>query len=280
MLFAVWLVASGLSNVQSYNIGRSIHESALIGALDNALPTPPDFIAQLEKVISPNGFPKVFVGNEPEHTTVTANPAVDNAVVARAEKSVVRVEGKGCGGIIEGSGFVADKGIVVTNAHVIAGVQRPMVVDSSGIYPATPIWFDPNKDIAILRVGNLNDPALPLSADRLRRESSTVVLGFPGGGSLVAKKGVVIDQVRAVGRNIYNRGLVARDIYELQADVEPGNSGGPVIEADGAVAAVVFAKGVSQQDIGYALTIDEVKPILNQARSNQAPVGVGSCAAS
>lgn len=281
VLFAVWLVASGLSNVQSYDVGRSIRGSLIIKELNNSLPNPPDFFAQLEKIISPNGFPKAFLGSEPEHTTIAANPEVDNEVVAKAEKSVVRVEGRGCGGIIEGSGFVVDKGIVVTNAHVIAGVPKPTVVDQTGVFKAAPIWFDPDMDIAILKVANLPDPALPLATSaHLAPGAAAVVLGFPGGGPMIANKAVVIDQVRAVGRNIYNRGVVTRNIYELQTDIKSGNSGGPVIESDGEVAAIVFAKGVSQPNVGYALLIDEARPLIDQAKSRRTPVSVGSCAAS
>lgn len=281
VLFAVWLVASGLSNIQSYDIGRSIHGSAIIKKLNNSLPNPPDFFAQLEKLIDPNGFPKVFLGSEPEHTTIAANPEVDNEVVAKAEKSVVRIEGRGCGGIIEGSGFVVDKGLVVTNAHVVAGVPKPTVVNQTGVFKASPIWFDPDLDIAILNVANLPDPGIPLASNaHLTPGASAVVLGFPGGGPMTANKAVVIDQVRAVGRNIYNRGVVTRNIYELQTNIKSGNSGGPVIESDGEVAAIVFAKGVSQANVGYALVIDEAKPLIEQAKSQRTPVSVGSCAAS
>ncbi|HSX53290.1 MAG TPA: MarP family serine protease [Patescibacteria group bacterium] len=279
ILLAVWIIASGLSNIQTANVGKSIQGSWIIRRLDAALPAPPDFIAQLEKIVDPNGFPKVFIGNEPHHTTIAANPAVDSAVVAKAEKSVVKVEGTGCGGVVEGSGFVTADGIVVTNAHVIAGVSRPMVVDSTASYRAIPIWFDENEDLAVLMVKGLKDPPLAMSSDRLGNGASAVVLGFPGGGELTASKATVIDQVKAIGRNIYNRGVVVRNIYELQADVEPGNSGGPLIASDGSVAGVVFAKAVSQSNVGYSLQTGEVKAAIDQAQQQLTPVAVGSCAA-
>jgi len=278
ILFAVWLVASGLMNVQSYNIGRSVRESLIIRNLDSLLPQPPDFIAQIEKFVSPNGFPNVFIGREPEHTTIATNPPVNDKIVQQAEKSVVKIEGRGCGGIVEGSGFVAGSGIVVTNAHVVAGVGHPKVIDASGTYAATPIWFDANTDVAILKVNGLRDPELPVSLKQLSDGDSAVVLGFPGGGPLTVVKAVIIDEVRAVGQNIYNSGRVSRDIYELQADIEPGNSGGPVIASDGSVAGVVFAKGVSQPNIGYALLTRDINNIISQAEAQQTAVGVGSCA--
>jgi len=278
VLFAVWLFAAGLANVQAYNLGQSVQGSLIIRSLDRLLPQPPDFIAQVEKIVSPNGFPKVFIGTEPEHTTIAINPAVDDAVVQQAEKSVVKIEGRGCGGIVEGSGFVVSSDIVVTNAHVIAGVLHPMIVDSTGEYPATPIWFDANTDVAVLEATGLRDPVLSLSATQLPSGDSAVILGFPGGGPLTVDKAVVIDEVQAVGRNIYNSGRVSRDIYELQTDVEPGNSGGPVVTSDGSVAGIVFAKGVTQTNVGYALLTRDVEQIINQAEASRTPVGVGSCA--
>jgi len=279
VLFAAWMIASGLSNVQTAQLGKTIRSSWIVQKLDAGLPAPPDFIAQLEKIVSPNGFPKAFIGNEPEHTTVATNPAVDSQIVLTAEKSVVKVEGHGCGGVVEGSGFVVSPGIVVTNAHVIAGVSKPSVVDTNGSYRATPIWFDASEDLAVLEVDRLSDPALTINTSDLSGGDSAVVLGFPGGGSLTADKAVVIDQVKAVGRDIYNRGVVVRTIYELQADIEPGNSGGPLIGSDGSVAGIVFAKGVSQTNIGYSLVASEIKESIDKAEQQKSPVTVGSCAA-
>ncbi len=147
------------------------------------------------------------------------------------------------------------------------------------VYKAVPIWFDEDEDLAVLMVKGLKDPPLTLSSGRLSEGSSAVVLGFPGGGALTASKAVVLDQVRATGRNIYNRGVVVRNIYELQANVEPGNSGGPLIASDGSVAGVVFAKAVTQTNVGYALQTVEIKDAITQAEQQNRPVAVGSCAA-
>jgi S1-C subfamily serine protease len=275
----VWLLASAFTNVRSYNLGNNVRKSWIVQRLDSVLHQPPDVFAQLEKIISPNGFPNVFLGLEPRHTTVSPSNSVNNQAVINDEKSVVKVQGAGCGGIVDGSGFVVDKDIVITNAHVVAGIRRPEVVDRFGSYPATPIWFDANMDIAILRVNNLPEPALPLTDRTLADNEAAAVLGFPGGGPLVANNAVILDHVRAAGRNIYNQGIVLRNIYEVQTDVEPGNSGGPLLAADGSIAGVVFAKSVSQNNVGYALLIDQVKPIVQQAEQQNSPVATGRCAA-
>jgi len=278
MLLVVWLAASAFANTSSYGIGYGIRHSLVIRELDAWLPPPPNVFAQLEKVISPNGFPDVFVGLEPQHTTIAPNNSVNNQAVVNDEVSVVKIQGDGCGGIIDGSGFVVDKGIVVTNAHVVAGVSAPEVVDGYRVYHAVPIWFDPNMDIAILRVNNLPDPPLKLSGQDLASHDAAAILGFPGGGPLTAAQAVVIDQVIAEGQNIYNRGTVSRSIYELQAIVQPGNSGGPLLAPDGTVAGIVFAKSVSQDNVGYALLINPVKPAIHSAESRNQPVSTSSCA--
>lgn len=278
-LLVIWLAASVLTNVGSYNIGSQVKHSLIVRKLNAALPTPPDIFAQLEKIISLNGFPNVFLGLEPEHTTISPSNKVDNQAVLATEPSVVKVQGEGCGGIVNGSGFVVDGGVVVTNAHVVAGVAHPEVVDSTGKYDTTPIWFDPDLDVAVLRVNDLPDPPLVLSARILPDKDAAVVLGYPGGGPLVAGDSVIIDHITAGGRNIYNQGLVFRNIYEVQADVEPGNSGGPLIAADGTVAGIVFAKALSQKNVGYALMIDEVKPLIQSAIQSNSEVSTASCAA-
>jgi len=107
---------------------------------------------------------------------------------------------------------------------------------------------------------------------------AAAVLGFPGGGQLSADDAAIIDHVQAIGRNIYNEGTVERDIYEVQADVEQGDSGGPLLAPDGTVAGVTFAKSVSQNDVGYALLINQVQPIVSQAQRQNTAVSTGSCA--
>jgi S1-C subfamily serine protease len=263
--------------VTSYHIGRDIRKSFIIRTLDSALPQPPDIFAQLEKIISPNGFPNVYLGLEPSHATVSPKNSVNNAAIAKDQDSVVKIQGIGCGGVVSGSGFVVAKGLVVTNAHVVAGIGFPEVIDKFTSYRATPIWFDPNLDVAVLRVSRLTDPPLTLSNQILPDADAAAILGYPGGGALIADDAAIIDHVTAVGRNIYNQGIVQRDIYEVQTDVEPGDSGGPLLAPDGTVAGVVFAKSLTQDNVGYALLINQVKSVINQAEQQNTPVYTGAC---
>lgn len=276
-LVVIWLLASAVGTVKSYNLGRDVQHSYIVHQLDALFPNPPDALATLEKIISPNGFPNVFLGLEPQHTTVSPHNKVNNQAVLADEKSVVKIQGEGCGGLVFGSGFVAAPNLVVTNAHVIAGISGPQVVDSKKTYKTKVVWFDANLDLAILRVNNLPDPPLTITSRTLPDSDATAILGYPGGGPLVADDTAIIDHVTAEGRNIYNQGIVLRNIYEVQGDVEPGNSGGPLLAADGTVAGVVFARSVSQNSVGYALLANQITDAVSQAQQHSDSVSTGQC---
>jgi uncharacterized membrane protein required for colicin V production len=165
LLASIWLTAAILNSVQIPSVQSQVRSSRIIAQLDKILPSAPNVIADLGQLIDPNGFPQVFVGDEPTPTQSIALPNLGDLATAvyKDKDSVVKVEGEGCGGVVEGSGFVVGNGLVATNAHVVAGIRHPYVDDSNGSHSATPIWFDPNLDFAILRVPNLAGPALPLS---------------------------------------------------------------------------------------------------------------------
>ena len=198
--------------------------------------------------------------------------------VRKVADSVVKIEGQGCGGIVEGSGFVAANGLVATNAHVVAGIRQPLVVDGKGTHNATLIWFDPNLDFAVLRVSGLVGAPLTIRDDQIDRGTAAAVLGYPGGGAFTAKPAAVLNEYTATGRNIYNRSSTNRDIYELKADIIPGNSGGPLIDSSGDVIGIVFAQSTSYNSVGYALQTNAVIKELSQAKAQNHAVNSGSCA--
>jgi S1-C subfamily serine protease len=171
---------------------------------------------------------------------------------------------------------VADN-YIATNAHVVAGVTSPVVEDTNGQHQATTVYFDPNMDFAVLKTQGLAGPPLGLDNQELKSGTSGAILGYPGGGGLTVSPTVVVDERLAIGRNIYDEGLSRRHIYEVQATVEPGNSGGPLVLADGRVAGVVFAKAVSADDFGYTLTSTEILNAVHQATSRADAVDTGEC---
>lgn len=278
-LFIIWLFASVFSGVPFRNINRQIQTSAIIRVLDEKLPPAPTVLARINRLISPYGFPEVFIGREPA-PAAPVDPATAAEIakaVAAAEASTVRIEGAGCGGTVSGSGFVAAPGLIVTNAHVVAGINRPITIDQNGRHRASAVYFDPDLDLAILRADGLAGEPLPLAPESVPRGTAAVALGYPEGGPFRAVPAGVSQQFEARGRDIYSRGITLRTVYELQTMIESGNSGGPVVLTDGTVIGVVFARSQTTDNIGYAITSPDVMEALEQART-AGEVTTGRCA--
>jgi S1-C subfamily serine protease len=244
------------------------------------MPDAPTVIAGLGHLVNPNGFPQVFLGPEPRPPRDINLPSLGDLqpAVQKAQDSVVKIAGQGCGGIVEGTGFVAGKGLVVTNAHVVAGIQHPYLQDRNGNHRATIINFDPDLDIAILHTDNLTGKSLTLNPRTFESGTPAAVLGYPEGGPLTARPAAVLTMLLASGRNIYGRGDSVRQVYEVQTEVLPGNSGGPLLAEDGSVIGVIFAESTSYKHIGYALTSPQVLPNLTQASHSMREVSSGRCA--
>ena len=188
---------------------------------------------------------------------------------------MVLIAGPACDRILQGTGFVVEDDLVLTNAHVIAG-SSPRVEWEGRTFDAVPLLFDRDLDAAILRVDGLDAPALTLLAHEVDRGTGGAVLGYPHGryAELRAAARRALD---AVGRDIYSEDQVRRRIYELQVTVRPGNSGGPFVLPGGRAAGLIFGASVTSEDLGYALTSTELIPLVDRAAARTDPVGTGRC---
>jgi len=278
-LLAAWLVASLLVNSSFVSLNASISRSRIVRSLDRVLPAPPSIFTSVQGFLSSEGFPPVFAQLAPASAgpVIPASTAQVDAAVTSAGPSTVKIVGVGCGGLLEGSGFVVAPGVVVTNAHVVAGIAHPMVEDSAGQHPTTVVSFDPRFDLAVMRVPGIAERPLVLDPTAVARGQQATVLGYPGGGPFTADPAGVMAAFTAEGRDIYGRGLTVRDVYELQAVVRPGNSGGPLVATDGEVIGVVFSRSTTNPDIGYALTSPQVLTRVQTAERSFAAVGTGAC---
>jgi len=278
MLFAIWLGASILVLGPSNGFQQILKSSRILSSLDSHLPPATSLLSSLNKLVDPNGFPEVFSGLEPSpgSTNVPSLGSLTPAVQA-AQASVVKVEGTGCGGIVEGSGFVLAKDRIVTNAHVVAGVASPKVIDGNGLHNTRVVWFDANVDLAVLEVRGLAGKPLRINSSEQPSGTPAVALGYPGGGNFTAQPAAVIDHFTAYGRNIYGQSTSVRDIYSLKAHIIPGNSGGPLVASDGQVLGIVFATSTTYNDVGYALTGHQVASELASAAHSTTTYSTGSC---
>ncbi|HEY6622402.1 MAG TPA: MarP family serine protease [Acidimicrobiales bacterium] len=277
-LLAVWLVASTLVNSSYPSLNSVIANSTIIRSLDNVLPAPPSVFSRVQAFLSQEGFPPVFAQLAPASAGPVALPdaASVNAAVAAAGASTVKVVGEGCGQLQEGSGFVVAPGLVVTNAHVVAGISHPTVDDASGTHDTAVVFFDPSFDLAVLRT-NVTEPALALDSQTVPRQTQGAVLGYPGGGPFTYGPAGVMAEFEAQGRDIYGQGLTVRDVYEIEASVRPGNSGGPLVLPNGVVIGIVFSRSTTNDTIGYALTSPGVLTRVHQAEAATGTVGTGGC---
>jgi S1-C subfamily serine protease len=279
-LLTVWFLAFNLVQGPFPLLSRQIRSSAIVRGLDAVLPRPPSLLAQVRTFFSRFGFPEVFAGLPPAPAGPVQGPSQAEAERAfeAADQSTVRIVGQACGRIQEGSGFVVNGGLVVTNAHVVAGVTDPQVQQQDGgSIDAVTVLFDPELDVAVLRPAGSSGPALTLDADTLGRGAAGAVLGYPGGGELTGSEAAVRRMIFAVGRDIYGKDVVRRQVYELQTVVRPGNSGGPFVTTGGDVAGVVFAASTTDDDVGYALTAGEVMARVQEAQGRDATASTGPC---
>ena len=279
VLFAVWLGASILVLGPSNGFQQSLKSSRILSSLNAHLPPATKLLSSLNTLIDPNGFPEVFNGLEPSPNRTATVPSLGslNPAVQATQASVVKVEGTGCGGIVEGSGFVIKNNEIATNAHVVAGVVSPKVIDGNGIHNTRVVWFDPDVDLAVLQASDLAGKPLRLNTTEKPDSTPGAVLGYPGGGDFNAQPAAIIDSFMAYGRNIYGQGSTTRNVYSVRAHIIPGNSGGPLIGTDGSVLGVVFATSTTYNNIGYALTSHQVAGELATAKQSNTTRSTGSC---
>jgi S1-C subfamily serine protease len=278
LILAIWFLGLNLAAGPFPSVARALHRSTVVRFVDRTLPAPPALAAQIGTVLNLIDFPDVFSDLPPLPAEPVPQPPRGRAArAARAARpSLVSISGPACERIVQGSGFVVGDDLVMTNAHVIAGAA-PRVEWNGQTFEAIPVLFDDDLDVAVLRVDGLDAPALDLLPREIGRGDGGAVLGYPGGRYVELRAGVrrALD---AVGRDIYADDEVRRRIYELQARVRRGNSGGPFVLPGGVAAGMIFGASTTNPGIGYALTSPRLIPIVERAARGD-EVGTGRCAA-
>ena len=264
--------AVALQSSKDPEVRRAVQRSAVLRRLNEALPPSGSILNALSRIDPFPSFSGPAVDLSPPNSAIARDPQVK-----AAGPGVVRILGTACGLGIEGSGWVARPGVVVTNAHVVAGTDDT-VVQKGGEDPkldAQAIYFDPTNDIAVLRVDGLDAPALRLVANP-KPGSTGAVLGFPQNGPYDVEPARLGTTETVTSTDAYGRGPVRRSITSLRARVREGNSGGPVVDGGGHVMTTVFAATVGgSQDGGYGVPNDVVRSALSAARGS---VSTGPCA--
>jgi S1-C subfamily serine protease len=200
--------------------------------------------------------------------------------VTRTRASVLKITGvaPSCARRIEGTGFVYAPDRIMTNAHVVAGVDRPRVEVGDRQRAATVVLYDPDRDVAVLRVPDLDLRSLAFSAREADTDDDAIVVGYPEDGPFFVGPARVRDRMQIRGPDIYDRRTVTREVYSILGDVRSGNSGGPLLAPDGTVYGVIFAAAVDQPRTGFALTSAEVARDARAGRDATRQVATGDCA--
>ncbi|MER7232226.1 MarP family serine protease [Streptomyces olivaceus] len=279
-LIVAWVAGSVLTASSSSLLSSAIRDSTLLGAVQRAMPdTTPAWFSGATSALTEAGFPQVFNPFQNESTARVPDPSGDSVTAAAttaARRSTVKVEGVAGTQGREGSGFVYAPQRVMTNAHVVAGIDDP-TVRVGGVGPAFEarvVLFDPGTDVAVLYVPDLDAPVLRFDEDAARGDAA-VVAGYPQDGDLDLRAATVAQRVQARGQNIYHDENVTREIYSVRSTVRPGNSGGPLLTTDGRVFGVVFARSTSDASTGYVLTAAEVADAARQAADATGAVDTG-----
>lgn len=286
VLIVAWLIGSFMVSGQFPAIARQVSNSVVLRTVDAVMPPSVLYLPvfpQLHSLLSNGLYTQVFsaIGAEADLSVPPPDPAVlTSAALARVEPSIVKIEGEAasCSLKIEGSGFVISPEHVLTNAHVVAGVtEGPVVSAGSQSYNAKVVLYDPERDLAVLDVPGLPSRPLKFAPQPAGDGALAIVGGYPYDHPLTLVPARIGLSVNASGPNIYQNELVNRQIYPIRAQIEPGNSGGPLLAADGRVYGVVFAASTSIADRGYALTANEVNSDAMTGSHRYAAVSTEGC---
>jgi S1-C subfamily serine protease len=267
-----WIFGAVLLHAPSTaKLRADIQQSVILRSLNDVLPPSGPLLNALDRV---DPSPTVF-GPAAPVAPPDAKIAQDPEVL-HAGDSVVRVLSTACGLGIEGSGWAVEPGIVVTNAHVVAGADDTTVTTQDGTeLDATPIYYQPRRDLALLQVGAAL-PTLPISSRRKQGEDAAV-LGFPENGPYALAPARIGEIRETISEDSYGNGPVERTIVALSGTVRSGNSGGPLVDGQGQAVGTVFAATTAGTRGGFAIPAEQVRGALRQA--DPEGVDTGSCTA-
>jgi S1-C subfamily serine protease len=278
-LLIIWLAGGLLAAGPFPTLGRAASNSIAVRTLDGILPPTTEVVGGIASALDSSGLPDVFVGLEPLPLKPVALPSdAQAAAIGRAAAgSTAKITTRACTSIVTGTGALIAPGYLVTNAHVVAGGSIIRATIGGATLDAIPVLFDPELDVAVLHVPRLDGRTLRFASSDPGRGLRGAALGYAGGGPLVVLPAAVTGDYPATGRDIYGSGRITRDILELRAGVEPGDSGGPFILEDGTIGGLVFAESRTDPGVGYALTPTSVAVRVAPAIGRTGAVGVGDC---
>ncbi|MBP2365016.1 S1-C subfamily serine protease [Pseudonocardia parietis] len=290
VVVAAWLIALPLASTSFATLTSGLRDSQVLAAVDGVMPDAArELPAELRQILDDSGFPNVVSPFSRTPVAAVGPPdsnLAQDPVVTEVRDRVLKVRGRApsCRRALEGTAFVVAPQRVMTNAHVVAGTSSTTVevTTASGRtrrLDAEVIHYDPQVDVAVLDVPELEEEPLRFTPDPARVGDDVIIVGYPLDGPYTVTPGKVRERIRLRGPDIYEQGSVVRDVYTVRAVVRSGNSGGPMITPDGRVVGVVFGAALDDSETGFVLTAEQVAHALNVAvGSGSTPVDTGECA--
>lgn len=282
VLLVAWALGVAVAGSGISGITPLVRNSEVLGRVDRLLPASASgVLGAFNNVVGTSFFPRYLEPFAPERIVEVApgpRRLLTDPDVQDASPSVVKVLGTNeCGRGVEGTGFAYADDRVMTNAHVVSGVDEPEVEVGGSTASAEVVYYNPDLDVAVLALETGDLPTLEF--DRAAQERDGVaILGYPQDGPYDVQAGRIRAEQRLRSPNIYGEGTVIREVFSLRGLVRPGNSGGPIVSSAGDVVGVVFAASVTDPQTGYALTADQVARSAALGLSNTDPVSTGDCA--
>lgn len=282
VLVVAWALGVAVSGAQLPWVSKEVRTSAVLSRVDTVMPrVAVDSLDSFNDVVGESFFPRYLEPFAPERIVEVAPPPTgigrDPDVVA-AGRSVLKIRGDNrCGRGVAGTGFLYSANRMMTNAHVVAGVDRPRVVVDGDEVEAEVVHYDPDLDVAVLEVPELGRPALQFDRDG-QAKTPGAVLGFPEDGPYDAQSARIRSEQRLRSPDIYGDGTVVRDVFAVRSLIRPGNSGGPMVSRSGEVLGVVFAASVTDESTGYLLTAEQVAEAGVTGLNSSSPAATGRCA--
>ncbi len=282
VLVVAWVLGVAVSGSALPGVSTQVRSSTVLGEVDRLMPDEADeALRSFNEVVGSSFFPRYLEPFATERIVEVAPPSdkiARDAQVRAARASVLKIRGENdCGRGVEGTGFVYSPGRLMTNAHVVAGVDDPTVLVGEQEVPARVVHYDSDLDVAVLAVDGLDRPFLRFDKTGEARDNAAV-LGYPNDGPYNVQAARIRGEQRLRSPDIYGRGSVVREVFSLRSLVRPGNSGGPLLSQDGDVLGVIFAASVTDRDTGYALTADQVSQSAATGLTNDSEVDTGDCA--
>ena len=282
VLVVAWALGVAVSGSSLPGISKQVRSSMVLEQVDDVMPgQAEEALNAFNDVVGSSFFPRYLEPFAPERIIevgpppgrIGRDPDVQGAAV-----SVLKIRGQNdCGRGVEGTGFLYSPDRIMTNAHVVAGVDDPGVVVGEEELPAEVVYYNPDLDIAVLAVDGLDRPFLRFDKGGEARDSGAV-LGYPNDGPYDVQAARIRGEQRLRSPDIYGDGTVVREVFSIRSLVRPGNSGGPLVSEGGDVLGVIFAASVTDPDTGYALTAEQVAEGAAQGITNDTEVGTGACA--